>query len=74
MDNYREQQNLIKKYGESEIKMMTRREAQTNLIQKIFCEIGREQQMKYIKKDLKEGRRASIRVLDEKAVFAVEND
>lgn len=30
--------------------------------------------MKYIKKDLKEGRRASIRVLDEKAVFAVEND
>lgn len=30
--------------------------------------------MKYIKKDLKEGRRASVRAFNEKAVFAVEND
>jgi hypothetical protein len=35
-----------------------------NLIFKIFKEIGREKTMAYIKQDFKEGRRASVRVVD----------
>lgn len=48
---------------------MGRRETMQNLIFKIFKEIGREKTMAYIKQDFKDGRRASVRVVDQKALY-----
>jgi hypothetical protein len=64
VDNHHEYGQIVKKHSESEIKMMGRRETMQNLIFKIFKEIGREKTMAYIKQDFKEGRRASVRVVD----------
>lgn len=70
MDNYYEYEKVVRKNGETELKMMERKETLTNIIMKIFSEIGREKTMQLIRQDLREGRRASVRVVDEKTVFA----
>ena len=65
MDNQTEYLKVVQKHKESQIHCMEKRQSLMKYLAVIFKEIGKERTMQYVMQDFKDGRRASVRVIEQ---------